>query len=168
MPSFSRNPVQTWRDYDGATVLRELGFARALGLNAVRVFLHLYPWFENRILFLANYDHFLAGCAAVEIRPLVVLFDDDFIDAPGVTSAAQIDPWLATGAYKTSDWLANPGMPLVVAGATDGWPLETAFVLDVLGGSRANDSRILGYDIMNGMLICCAWHNAPPGRCAFL
>jgi hypothetical protein len=41
VPSYSRNPVQTWRDYDGATVLRELGYAQALGLNAVRVFLHM-------------------------------------------------------------------------------------------------------------------------------
>ena len=41
VPSYSRNPVQTWRDYDSATVLRELGYAQALGLNAVRVFLHM-------------------------------------------------------------------------------------------------------------------------------
>jgi hypothetical protein len=72
-----------------------------------------FPWHENRTNFLANFDHFVSGCASAGIRPLVVLFDDDFIDAPGVTSVAQIDPWLATGAYKTSEWLANPGMPLV-------------------------------------------------------
>lgn len=47
VPSFSRNPVQTWQDYNASTVNRELSFAAGLKLNAVRVFLHLFPWIAD-------------------------------------------------------------------------------------------------------------------------
>ena len=87
VPSYSSNPVQTWMDYDPATIERELGFAQSIKLNTVRVFLHMFAWKHNRIRFLSNYDHFVAACAERDIKPLVVVFDDDFYDAglPNVT-----------------------------------------------------------------------------------
>ena len=82
VPSFSRNPIQTFVDYDRATIERELSFAQRLNLNAVRIFLHLFAWAADRDQFLANYDHLVAACAARGIKPLMVLFDDDFFDDP--------------------------------------------------------------------------------------
>ena len=38
VPSFSRNVVQTWLDYDEATVERELTYTQGLGLNCVLTF----------------------------------------------------------------------------------------------------------------------------------
>ena len=78
VPSYSRNPIQTWADYDKATVERELGYAQSLHLNVVRIFLHLFAYYAEPDKFLANYDHLVAACASRGIRPLVVLFDDDF------------------------------------------------------------------------------------------
>ena len=41
--SYSMNDVQTWMDYDEATIERELGYAEGVGLNAVRVFMGMFP-----------------------------------------------------------------------------------------------------------------------------
>ena len=41
VPSYARNDVQTWMDYDPAVVDRELGYAEKLKLNCVRVFLQV-------------------------------------------------------------------------------------------------------------------------------
>ena len=64
VPSYSRNPVEIWADYDAATVERELSYARRLNLNAVRVFLHMFAWAWDPARFLASYDHFVGACAA--------------------------------------------------------------------------------------------------------
>ena len=41
MPSYARNDVQLWMDYDGEVIDRELGYAERLKLNTVRVFLQV-------------------------------------------------------------------------------------------------------------------------------
>ena len=148
VPSYSRNPVQTWADYDAAVVERELGYVQQLNLNAVRVFLHMFAWAADRERFLASYDHFVGACAARGIRPLVVLFDDDFYDV-NVTTKAEAAAWVATRAYRSSRWMANPGMPMLGADFASGFSLAGAFVDDVAGGRRARDVRLLGYDGMN-------------------
>ena len=89
VPSYSQNPVQTWADYDKLTIERELGFAQKLKLNTVRVFLHMFPWAADRDAFLTSYDHFIDACASRGIKPLIVLFDDDFYDV-NVTSVTQV------------------------------------------------------------------------------
>lgn len=149
VPSYSRNPVQTWMDYDAETVDRELGYAQNLGFNAARMFLHMFPWMNNKTKFLSNFDHFVAACASKGIKPLVVLFDDDFFDAPGVTSFTDVNDWLKTGAFKSSKWMANPGVTLLTADSVTNWTTCTEFLEDVVSGPRANDTRLLGYDIMN-------------------
>ena len=116
VPSFSMNPVETFADYNQAVIEKELGFAQALNLNTVRVFLHLFAWAADRKVFLANYDHLVAACAARGIKPLVVLFDDDFYDVPAVETAEEAAAWVNTRAYRGSKWMANPGMPML---ATD-------------------------------------------------
>eukprot|EP01051_Picozoa_sp_SAG22_P024467 SAG22_NODE_6796_length_810_cov_1.315049_1_plen_215_part_01 len=162
VPSYSANPVQTWADYDEATVERELGYARGIGLNAVRVFMHMFVWKADRASFLARYDHFVGACAARGIKPLVVVFDDDFFDVPGVNTTADIAPWLATAAYRKSKWMANPGLTMLAVDAAQGWALADAYMTDLLGGTRANDSRILGYDIMNEPTRTGSWPGGLP------
>jgi hypothetical protein len=149
VPSYSRNDIQTWEDYDQATVERELSYAQGVGFNAVRVFLNMSPWVADRNTFLSHYDHFVGACAAKGIRPLVVLFDDDFFDVPGVNRTSEIAPWLASKAYRTEKWMANPGIKILAEDASNDWALTDMFLTDVAGGSRANDRRLLGFDVMN-------------------
>ena len=169
VPSYSANPVQTWSAdyvvYDKATVERELGYAQGIGLNAVRVFMHMFVWQADRASFLARYDHFVGACDRKGIKPLVVVFDDDFFDVPGVNTTADIGPWLKTEAYKKSKWMANPGLTMLAVGAAQDWVLADAYLADLLGGTRANDTRILGYDIMNEPHRTGSW---PGGLPAFI
>lgn len=149
MPSYSTNPITTFVDYNRTTVERELSFAQGLRLNAVRVFLHLFAWAANRDEFLSNFDHLVGACDVRGIKPLVVLFDDDFYDVPNVSDAAEAAAWVRTRAYRGARWMANPGMPMLSADAASGFALAGAYIDDVVGGARAGDERILGYDIMN-------------------
>ena len=149
VPSYSRNPVQTWMDYNKSTVERELGYAKSIGMNTVRVFMSFFVWYADAELYLSRYDHFVASCAALHIRPLVVLFDDDFFEVPGVYKPEQIASYLRTGAYRSSKWMANPGMYILEDDAKAGWTLCNDYISAMVGGPRANDSRILGYDVMN-------------------
>lgn len=87
VPSFSRNPVQTWimiSSNGGA------GWAQGLNFNSLRVFMHLFAWAADRDAFLSNYDHFLTTCAQRGVKPLIVLFDDDFFDVNNVSTAAAV------------------------------------------------------------------------------
>jgi len=145
VPSYSRNPVQTWIDWDLVTIERELDLAQSLYLNAVRVFLHLFAWAADRPTFLSRYESFVVACAKRSIRPMIVLFDDDFFDVPGIATEADAKAWVASQAYRTSDWMANPGMPWLAADAAESWPLVRAFLADVV----RDDPRLLAYDIMN-------------------
>ena len=149
VPSYSRNDVQTWADYNEATVERELGCAQSGGFNAVRVFLSMLPWVADSGTFLSRYDHFVAACAAKGIRPLIVIFDDDFFDVPGVNRTSDIAAWLATKAYQDEKWMANPGMKILAEDTANNWALTDKFLSDLAGSHRSNDKRLLGYDVMN-------------------
>ena len=149
VPSYSRNDVQTWADYDEATIERELGYAQSGGFNAVRVFLSMLPWVADSGTFLSRYDHFVAACAAKGIRPLIVIFDDDFFDVPGVNRTCDIAAWLATKAYQDEKWMANPGMKILAEDTANNWALTDKFLSDLAGSHRSNDKRLLGYDVMN-------------------
>jgi hypothetical protein len=148
VPSYSKNSAQTWLDYDPVVIDRELGFAETLGLNNVRIFLHMFPWVSDRGKFLANYDDFIARCTAHKIKPLIVVFDDDFFPVNATTSD-EVKRWVKTGEYKTSKWMANPGSIYLDNDFKRNFSTASAFVKDIAGGKRANDPRILGYDIMN-------------------
>jgi hypothetical protein len=56
---------------------------------------------------------------------------------------SQAAEWVATRNYRTSKWMANPGMPLLNAG----WPLVSQYINDIVGTKA--DRRVLGFDIMN-------------------
>jgi len=62
VPSYARNDVQTWLDYDVAVVDRELGYAEKLHLNCVRVFLQVAVYERNPRQFLDNFESFLSLC----------------------------------------------------------------------------------------------------------
>ena len=53
-PSTACNDIEFWRDYDHDTVERELGYAKQMGLNSVRVWLAYVVYRHNREAFLQN------------------------------------------------------------------------------------------------------------------
>jgi hypothetical protein len=66
------NGYRTWAEYDRDEVVRDLGYAAEIGLNAVRVLLSYEYWRERPSAFEDRFDHFLrvAGERGVSVLPV--------------------------------------------------------------------------------------------------
>lgn len=134
VPSWAKNDVQAWADYDAEIVERELGYAAQLGLNSVRVFLQVLVFERDPEAFLANFEDFLARCGRHGLRAMPVLFDSCFGK----------DPF-----FEAQGWVANPGPTRV---AKESWPGCERYV-DALVGAYLGDPRILIWDVMNEPMV---------------
>ncbi|HBY62883.1 MAG TPA: 1,4-beta-xylanase, partial [Solibacterales bacterium] len=61
--------------FDPATIDKELGWAAAIGMNTMRVYLHDLPWQQDAAGYRKRIDQFLGIAAKHGIRPMLVLFD---------------------------------------------------------------------------------------------
>lgn len=96
-PSYACNPISFWRDYDPQIVSRELGYAKNLGLNCVRIFLS-YVVFENDPEgFLNHVDHLVKTAKVNGLGVMLVLFDACF---------NQNEPTIE---WNKNEWIPNPG-----------------------------------------------------------
>ena len=77
LPSTAINQLEMWQGetFDPETIDRELGWAKSIGFNTARVFLHELPWQEDREGFVKRVDEFLQIADRHGIRPMLVLFD---------------------------------------------------------------------------------------------
>ena len=133
VPSYARNDVQTWLDYDPAVVERDLGYAEKLKLNCVRVFLQVAVYERDPKRFLENFESFLSLCAKHHIQMMPVIFDSCFGDFPDLEK------------YRAKDWMACPGQNRL---GPEHWPAMEKYVRDVVGGHK-DDPRIVMWDVMN-------------------
>jgi len=147
VPSFARNDVQIWMDYDSKVVDRELGLAERLKINSVRIFLQYAVYRHDARAFLRHYENFLALCAKHDIQAMVVLFDSCFGAFPDLEK------------YKEKDWMANPGQNRL---GPEHWPALDKYVADVVGGHK-EDKRILLWDVMNEPM-CTSHARTAEGR----
>src|SRR5262249_8084323 len=78
MPSTACNQLEMWqRDtFDLATIKRELNWARDLGFNVARVFLHDLLWQSDAPGLIARMRAYLDAADAQGISTLFVFFDD--------------------------------------------------------------------------------------------
>ena len=62
IPSTAINQLEMWQadTFDLATIERELGWAKDLGFNSIRVYLHHFLWEQDSAGFLRRVDQFLA------------------------------------------------------------------------------------------------------------
>jgi hypothetical protein len=147
VPSYARNDVQKWMDYDPKAIDRELGLAARLKLNSVRVFLQYAVYEHDPKLFLERYENFLSLCNKHNLRAMVVVFDSCFGEFPDIEN------------YRDKDWMANPGQNML---GPDHWPELEKYVQDVVGTHR-NDDRIVMWDVMNEPL-CTSYASTEEGR----
>jgi hypothetical protein len=142
-PSSAANQLEFWQadTYDIPTIQRELGWAADIGMNSMRVFLHDLAWCSDPAGFLARLDHFLDLSAALQIRPLLVFFDDCWNPNPVVGAQAAPLPGV-----HNSRWWQSPGKDKVNDPAS--WPLLGEYVQAVLA-RFAQDERVLGWDLYN-------------------
>lgn len=127
--------------YDPRRINAELGAARLIGFNTVRVFLHDQLWAQDRQGFARRLAHFVGTAASHRIKPLFVLFDSCW--GPHPRLGTQQAP---TAGVHNSGWVQGPGAdtiddPRYRAVLKD-------YVMGVLNLFR-NDDRVLGWDLWN-------------------
>jgi hypothetical protein len=134
VPSYAKNDIQTWTEYDGEVIDRELGYAEKLKLNTVRVFCNVAVYEKDSARFLTNFEDFLQRCDKHHIRAMPVLFDSCF------------DPQeVNVDDYRGKTWIPSPGFPRL--GEKDR-PAMRTYIRDVVGAYR-DDPRIVMWDVVN-------------------
>ena len=153
LPSPARNQIAQWRDYNDAINARELGFAAAAGATAVRVSLHWALFATDAAGLQRNLDSFVATAAALKLRVFLTAFDG-LGDDPGGDAVGLV----TSGAYRTRDYLQNPGFGQL-ANATLR-PMLAAYVA-WLASRYGSDARIVGVDAYFRPNLCASDPECP-------
>ena len=143
IPATAINQLEMWQadTFDPQRVDLELGWAEAIGLNTMRVFLHDLPWQEDAAGFQKRIDMFLAIADKHHIRILFVLFDS--VWDPNPKLGKQRAP---TPGVHNSGWVQSPGAAALKDSSQ--WPRLETYVRGVVG-AFAKDKRVLGWDVWN-------------------
>lgn len=147
MPADAYNTWQIWADYNDTVVERDLAYAAALDMNAVRVFASYEYWREEPDAFERRFDHFLATAEQHDIRVLPVLFES-IGDSP--TAGRLEDDSIRTAfPVRSPAWrymALHTVLPRWAAAAVPDSPAQfTAWFVDRYG----TDDRVLAVEIMN-------------------
>ena len=149
LPSNAINQLEMFQEetFDVEINKKELSWARQLGFNSVRVYLHDLLW-SDPVGFSERLNILLDICASLEIKPLLVLFDDCHRPYPKLG----VQPKPVSGVHN-SGWKQSPGMAIV-----NGIHEEQSnnleiirlkkFVTEILNNFK-DDQRILMWDIYN-------------------
>ena len=144
VPSSAGNQLEMWQaaTWDPTTIDRELGWARSLGMNTMRVFLHDLAWAQDSTGFLGRMDEFLRIAERHRIRPMFVVWDAvwDPNARPGPQRAPR--PHL-----HNSIWVQSPSGDVL----RDSLAIEQRlgpYVRSVFA-RFARDGRILAWDLYN-------------------
>ncbi|HMJ69823.1 MAG TPA: cellulase family glycosylhydrolase [Cyclobacteriaceae bacterium] len=143
IPYNAINELEMWQaeTFDLARIDKELGWAEAMGMNTMRVFLHDLLWKQDPEGFKKRIDQFLAACAKHNIRPMLVLFDS--VWDPNPTLGKQRDP--KPGVHN-SGWMQSPGAAALTNEKE--YPRLEAYVKGVVA-AFANDQRVMSWDVWN-------------------
>lgn len=139
VPAQAYNAPQMWRDFDPAQTSRDLDSARAIHLNALRVWASYEYWKANPGKFGKEFDQFLMLSKQHGIRILVSLFENDGV-APTPANMWTKDPRKAFA-------IQSPGRA-IAAGPESGWQQPRRFVQWFMN-RYGRDDRLLAIEIMN-------------------
>ncbi len=143
IPSTAINQLEMWQaaTFDTATIDRELGWAAALGMNTVRVYLHDLLYQQDAEGFLQRMDQFLQIASGHHIKPLFVLFDSVWDPYPRLGTQREPKPGV-----HNSGWVQNPGKEALLDSTQ--YPRLETYVKGVVR-KFASDDRVLGWDVWN-------------------
>ena len=143
IPANAINELEMWQadTFDPKRIDLELGWAEAIGLNTMRVFLHDLLWQQDAVGFQKRIDTFLQIAAKHHIKPLFVLFDSCWDPEPRLGKQHAPRPGV-----HNSGWVQSPGAKALQDPAQ--YPRLEAYVKGVVG-AFAKDDRVLGWDIWN-------------------
>ena len=142
-PATAINQFEMWQadTFDAATIDKEFGWARGLGMNVMRVYLHNLLWEDDAEGLKRRMDQFLAIADKHNIKIMFVLFDSCW--NPDPKSGPQHPP--IPGVHN-SGWTQAPGAARLADKSQYG-KLE-AYVKDVVGHFK-DDRRIVSWDVWN-------------------
>jgi hypothetical protein len=143
VPKSAINELEMWQEatFDPDQIDKELGWAEALGMNTMRVFLHDLLWQQDAPGFRKRIDKFLTIASRHHIRPLFVLFDSCWDPVPKLGPQHAPVPGV-----HNSGWVQSPGAKALADPSQ--YPRLKEYVLGVVG-AFAKDDRILGWDVWN-------------------
>ena len=143
IPSTAVNTLEMWQNetFDPVTIDRELGYARNLGFNIARVFLHYLVWQQDPQAFKQRLDKFLQIASSHQIRVMFVLFDDCW------NPEGHLGPQPAPiPGVHNSQWVQVPGEAEYTNVTL--FPVFMNYVTDIIS-TFANDTRVVIWDIYN-------------------
>ena len=149
LPSSAINQLEMFQQetYDKKTIEREIGWAKSLGFNSLRVYLHDLLWSGDSKELCTRLNDLLAVCNNNSIRPILVLFDD--CHSPYPKKGKQ--PLPVSGVHN-SGWKQSPGVELVHAihaGSAEEEVLRLKEFVQGVMAEFSDDQRVLMWDIYN-------------------
>jgi len=142
-PSTAINQLEMWQaeTFDPVTIDRELGYAQAMGMNMMRVYLHDLLWEHDRDGFIERIDQYLAIADGKGIKTMMVVFDDcwnpDFALGPQPAPKPYV---------HNSGWIQSPGYRIVEDPSQ--WSRVERYLKELLDHFKA-DPRIAVWDLYN-------------------
>ena len=142
-PSTAINQLEMWQadTFDPQRIDQELGWAQAMGMNTMRVYLHNLLWEQDPEGFKQRINQFLEIAARHNIRPMFVLFDSCWDPEPRLGPQHPPIPGV-----HNSGWVQGPGRARLEDKSQ--YPKLRAYVEDIVG-TFANDQRIVAWDVWN-------------------
>jgi len=109
-PRTAINQLEFWQaeTFDPRTIDQELGWARGIGFNVMRVYLHHIPFQQDADGFHRRVDRFLDICEKHEIRVMFVLLDDCWDPSPKPGKQREPRPHV-----HNSGWVQCPGAEIL-------------------------------------------------------
>jgi Cellulase (glycosyl hydrolase family 5) len=143
VPATAINQLEMWQadSFDPKRIDLELGWAAAIGMNTMRVFLHDLAYQRDPEGFLRRVDQFLAIAQRHRIRPMLVLFDSVWDPFPAVGPQRPPRPGV-----HNSGWVQGPGKVALEDPAH--WPRLETYVKAVVSRFK-DDARVLAWDLWN-------------------
>lgn len=143
IPSDASNVLEFWqkKTWNPELIDKELGWAENIGMNTMRVFLHYFPYRDDKQGFLNRIDQFLGISSRHHIKVIFVFFDDVWNPYPKAGPQPAPRPYV-----HNSRWVQSPGHDILWNPAR--YKELKPYVQDILTRFR-NDDRIRFWDLYN-------------------
>ena len=142
-PSNASNQLDMWQadTWSPELIDKELGWAANIGMNTMRVYLHYFPYRDDKDAFFERMDQFIEISAKHHIKPMFVFFDDVWNPFP--KTGPQPEP---KKHLHNANWVQSPGKEIL-------WNPEKhvqlkPYVQDILKRYK-DDDRLLLWDLYN-------------------
>lgn len=143
LPSTAINQLEMWQaeTFDSETIDKELGWAKSLGMNVMRVYLHDLVWKNDEQGLYDRMNTLLQIADKHGIKILFVFFDSCWDPFPVAGKQREPKPHV-----HNSGWVQSPGQTILKDSTQH--PMLEKYIKSVVS-KFANDERILGWDVWN-------------------